>query len=410
MAASTGSTPLYEPTAADDLDGDADTEGSGSADNINENSIFDNEHSASQEKQPLSMKRRIALVGALLLCVFTVFAFAFLLPCHKPKCQKVPLCPGKGDPSSVNWTDNFSGITPGVISLVDVTGYGRPDILVEFDIVEKESKNSSFLNRLCKSKNCHGGGVLAIDGSCGNSLWVFSQNSSFGLLACEKVVERTDISNKHCLLVEEKVKLVLFNAGNGTTKWQSESPSSRKISSFKFVNDVDGDGVRDIVFVNEQKDIGKKGGINLLSGKTGQIIGGSLPLPESHSGSNILAIHAPSSAQQFVIAGSVSEVNNMTSLWAISVHDLSEKVRNPGKEIPGQPWGTHQPDPATGFISILKDSLILVQPLLADLDADGVKDVIFLIKENGISLLAMNGNDLAVMWKMVVPSAVSIHK
>ena len=118
---SSSSRPLVGMNAAtaDDLEGDADTEGSGSSDN--ERSLDGEESTGSTEKQPLSMKRRIALVGALLLCVFTIFAFAFLLPCHKPKCQKNPGCPGKGDLVSVNWTERFGGITPMLISLVDVT-------------------------------------------------------------------------------------------------------------------------------------------------------------------------------------------------------------------------------------------------------------------------------------------------
>lgn len=400
---------LNERTAGD-LEGDADTEGSGSPDTNDETSLFDSQHSGSPEKEPLSMKRRIALVGALLLCVFTVFAFAFLLPCHRPRCQKVPICPGKGDLTSVNWTANFSGVVPGIISLVDMTGFGVPDILVEFEIEESEVKNSSFLKQICKGKNCHGGGVLAIDGACGVRLWVFSRNSSFGLLACEGIIEKTDVHVEHCLLLEEKVKLVLFNVGNGTIKWQSELPTRREISAFKYVSDVDGDGVRDIVFVNEEKSKTKKGNINMLSGKTGKVIGDSVPLPENHSSSNVLALHSLSSKEQFLILGSLSVTENSTSLWAISLDDLLKKVKNPTEKFSGVPWGKQQPDTATGFISILKDSLILVQPLLADLNSDGVEDVVFLIEENGISLLAMNGDDLSVMWKMIVPMAVSIHK
>lgn len=410
MATSTGSRSLMGMNAStvDDPEADADTEGS----TDNEKSLFDdNEQSTtSAEKEPLSMKRRIGLVGALLLCVFTIFAFALLLPCHKPKCQKIPGCPGKGDLASVNWTDKFSGITPVMISLVDVTGDGRPDILVEFDIEVKESANSSFLRQFCKSADCRGGGLLAIHGSCGDSLWVFSRNSSLGFLACESATDSTDTNNnKHCLLVEEKTNFVLLNSENGTTKWQS--PSNSKVDSFKFVNDVDGDGERDIVFVHERpKNLYSEGDINLISGATGKVLGNYLPLPGGHGSSNILAIHAPSSKQQFVIVGSVSLDKNSTSLWAISVHDLLEKVRQPTKAIPGEPWGKHKPDPLTGFISILKDTLVLIEPLLTDLDGDGIKDVVFVIRENGISLVAVNGNDLAVMWKMVVPSDASIHK
>ena len=413
MATSTGSRPLMEMNAAtaDDPEADADTEGSGSSDN--ENSLLEGEQPTSADKQPLSMKRRIALVGALLLCVFTIFAFAFLLPCHKPKCQKDPGCPGKGDQAFVNWTDKLGGITPMMISLVDVTGDGRGDILVEFKIEEKESGNSSFLRQLCKSTNCLGAGLMAIHGSCGYSLWDVSWNSSLGFLACERVTDMSGVkSNGHCLLVEEKTNLVLFNSENGTTKWQTYSNS--KVDSFKFVNDIDGDGERDIVFVQEHLKVYEKvyseGSISLVSGATGKILGNSLPLPGSHGGSNVLAVHAPSSKQQFVIVGSTSYKGNSSSLWAISVSDLLEKVRKPTKKIPGQPWGDHTPDSLTGFISVFKDTVILLEPLLTDLDGDGVKDVVFVIKENSLSLLAMNGKDLVVMWRKVVPSDASIHK
>lgn len=413
MATSTGSRPLREMNAAtaDDPEADADTEGSGSSDN--ENSLLEGEQPTSADKQPLSMKRRIALVGALLLCVFTIFAFAFLLPCHKPKCQKDPGCPGKGDQAFVNWTDKLGGITPLMISLVDVIGHGRGDILVEFKIEEEESMNSSFLSQLCKSTNCHGTGLMAIHGSCGYSLWDVSRNSSLGLLACERVTDRSGMNNNgHCLLVEEKTNLVLFNLENGSTKWQT--PANSKVDSFKFVHDIDGDGERDIVFVQEYPKVYEKvyseGSVNLVSGATGKILGNSLPLPGSHGGSNVLAIHAPSSKQQFVIVGSTAPKGNSTSLWAISVSDLLDKVRRPAKKIPGQPWGEHTPDPLTGFISILSDTLVLLEPLLTDLDGDGVKDVVFVIKEDSLSLLAVNGKDLADMWRMVVPLDASIQK
>ena len=398
---------------ADDPEADADTEGSGSSDN--ENSLLEGEQPTSADKQPLSMKRRIALVGALLLCVFTIFTFAFLLPCHKPKCQKDPGCPGKGDQPFVNWTDKLGGITPVMISLVDMTGHGRGDILVEFKIEEEESTNSSFLSQLCKSTNCHGTGLMAIHGSCGYSLWDVSRNSSLGFLACERVTDMSGInSNGRCLLVEERTNLVLFNSENGTTKWQT--PSNSKVDSFKFVNDIDGDGKRDIVFVQEHPKVYEKvyseGSVNLVSGATGKILGNSLPLPGGHGGSNVLAIHTPSNKQQFVIVSSTARKGNSTSLWAISVSDLLEKVRQPAKEIPGQPWGEHTPDPLTGFISILKDTLVLLEPLLTDLDGDGVKDVVFVTNEDSlhVSLLAMSGKDLAVMWRVVVPLDASIHK
>lgn len=97
MGRSTGSSsrPLVGMNAAtaDDLEADADTEGSGSSDH--ENSPDGEESTGSTEKQPLSMKRRIALVGALLLCVFTIFAFAFCCPVINPSVRKLQVALAK---------------------------------------------------------------------------------------------------------------------------------------------------------------------------------------------------------------------------------------------------------------------------------------------------------------------------
>lgn len=408
---STDSRPLMEmdPSTSEEIEGDAVTEGNLSTGDAR--SLFEDskEPPESAEKQPLSLKRRIALVGALLLCVFTIFAFAFLLPCHKPKCQKLPVCPGKGHLTAGNWTHQFGGIIPIVTSLLDVTGDGRPDVIVEFDIEALESTDSSFLSQLCQNKDCRGSGILALHGSCGNSLWVFSRNSSLGLLACEKSTEGIDVkNNQHCVFIEEKTNIVLFNSKNGTTKWKSSLGG--KVSSVKFVNDVDGDGQKDIVLINKLSIGGSEGYINLVSGRLGKVLGNSIPLSGGHDSNSILATHSLPSKQQFVIVCTLSHEKNTTSLWAMSVHDLFEKVTQPTKSIPGEAWGKHIPNPNTGFISVLNDAVILIQPLLTDLDGDGVKDIVFVTKENDTFLLAMNGTDLAIVWKMVVPSDAVIHK
>ena len=402
MATSTGATPLIENSHED-------SEGSENSENITDNSLFENEDQKKSEKTPLSGKRRIALVGALLLCVFTVFAFAFLLPCHKQRCQKVSACPGKGGLKSVNWTAKFGGIVPGVASMVDTSDFRSSDIIVEFGIEEGEAKNSSFLRQICEGRDCRGSGVLAIDPSCGTKLWVFNGNTTLSPLICEGIPGKTDIIDGHCLFVEEKAKLVLLNTSNGTKKWEFESKASQNISAFNYIKDIDGDEVRDVVFVHEQGVDNNGGCLNLLSGKTGKVIGLHLPLPGKQNGSAILEVHSLSNDKQFVIVGSKSAKNNTVSLWAISVHDLLQKVRNTTARIPGMPWGDHWPD-ITGFIPIFKDSVIPLQPLMANLDPDHVKDVVFLVKKDGISLLAMNGHDLDIMWNITVRSAVSIDK
>ena len=402
MATSAGSTPLIE-------DSHEDLEGREPSENITDNSLFENQDQEKSEKTPLSVKRRIALVGALLLCVFTVFAFAFLLPCHKQRCQKVSVCPGKGGLMSVNWTANFGGIVPGLASMVDTSGYQSSDIIVEFGIEEGEARNSSFLRQICEGRDCRGSGVLAIDPSCGTKLWVFNGNTSLSPLICEVVPGKTGTIGGRCLLVEEKAKLVLLNTSNGTKKWEIESKAGQKIAAFNFIKDIDGDEVREVVFVHELGVDNNGGCLNLLSGKTGKAIGQHVPLPGKQNGGAILEVHSLSDDKQFLIVGSTSAKNNTTSLWAISLHDLLQKVRNTTARIPGMPWGSHRPD-ITGFIPIFKDTVIPLPPLLVNLDSDNVKDVVLLVKKDGISLLALNGHDLDILWNVTVQSAVSIDK
>ena len=395
--------------SAEGLEGDADTEGSES-DNEKSSST---EQSESVEKQSLSMKRRVALVGALLLCVFTVFAFALLLPCHKPKCKKTSACPNHENTVSVDWSNNFSGITPIRVSQVHITESGGPDVLLEFRIEEREVKNSSFLTRLChKSNNCHGSGLLAIRGSCGNTLWDLSTNSTFGLLVCEKVDGGRN-HTEHCLLLEQNSEVVLLDSQNGTRKWHSAHLG--KIYSSLFANDVDEDGVRDVVLVHKPYIDSSRplyqGNIklNMISGATGQILGKSLALPENHTTGDVVAILTQAIGQQILIVGSVSQRHN-SSLWAISVHDLLEKVKDSSKTVLSQPWGNHSANPETGFISVMKNIPLLIHPLLADVDCDGVSDILVCIRENGITLLVLNGKNLALVWKTVIPSATVVHK
>lgn len=402
MATSAGSTPLIE-------DSHEDLEGREPSENITGNSLFENQDQEKSEKTPLSVKRRIALVGALLLCVFTVFAFAFLLPCHKQRCQKVSVCPGKGGLMSVNWTANFGGIVPGLASMVDTSGYQSSDIIVEFGIEEGEARNSSFLRQICEGRDCRGSGVLAIDPSCGTKLWVFNGNTSLSPLICEVVPGKTGTIGGRCLLVEEKAKLVLLNTSNGTKKWEIESKAGQKIAAFNFIKDIDGDEVREVVFVHELGVDNNGSCLNLLSGKTGKAIGQHVPLPGKQNGGAILEVHSLSDDKQFLIVGSKSAKNNTTSLWAISLHDLLQKVRNTTARIPGMPWGSHRPD-ITGFIPIFKDTVIPLPPLLVNLDSDNVKDVVLLVKKDGISLLALNGHNLDILWNVTIQSAVSIDK
>lgn len=181
-----------------------------------------------------------------------------------------------------------------MISLVDVIGYGRGDILVEFKIEEEEFVNLFFLSQFCKSINCYGIGFMVIYGLCGYSLWDVSRNFFFGLFVCERVIDRLGINNNgYCLFVEEKINFVFFNLENGSIKWQIFVNS--KVDLFKFVNDIDGDGERDIVFVQEYFKVYEKvyleGSVNLVFGVIGKIFGNLLLLLGSYGGSNVFVIY-----------------------------------------------------------------------------------------------------------------------
>ena len=390
------STESIEVNGSEEL-GDADSEGS----------MTESEDTSVREnsEQSFSVARRLCFVGSLVLCVFTVFVFVFLLPCHEPGCHKTESCPS--ETASADWSVKFTGIMPSLVHLLDVTGDGHLDVLVEATRVGA----AAHLMELCGDFPCLAG-VVALKGDFGGSLWALGRNATLDHLTCGNSDEYK--FKNSCLLRESSSSLLKINPQLGEAIWFSLVEHT--IHAYEFVKDVDGDGVKDIVVLYDPtekhlvKSLIGRGNINIISGRTGDALGKPVPIPNNHNSSSILTVHGSSRQTQFILIGSVSHDGNSASLSAISTADLVTRIRqNKDDKDSGTNWGPYSPDSQTGFITLIDGVFALVKPLIVDINSDGVTDLIMCIKDPGLILLALDGKNLQTLWNMSIPSA-DIHR
>jgi len=344
---------------------------------------------SSSEKPAMSNKRRICLVGSLLLCVFTVFAFAFILPCHHKTCLKETKWP--------NWSKNFTGISPLVLRDFDTNDSSSKRLAVGFT---HQGRGFHILNHTCPG--CHGG-VVAVNGGNGDQVWASGTFGQLTNVLCDLTVKQQEQSS--CIALEDHDKILRIDASSGYQHWTTQRPWS--ITAFRTIKDIDGDGVDEVVVLHNSADSISE--LRVLSGQTGLVIGNSLPvlkrrtLPDLQT-EGFLRIHHLSKSQVLLI-GVKLESQETGTLIAIHIDELATRVHN--QTIKGLTWGHRKPDP-DGFIQLL-DTLILTEPLFADLNNDGVMDIVVCTLDDGLAVQAINGKDTSQLWSRKLTSS-GIHR
>lgn len=372
------------PSSPDSRDADTEASTSDNEENTASNQPF-KELQGYSDKPPMSNKRRICLVGSLLLCVFTVFAFAFILPCHHKTCLKETKWP--------KWSKNFSGIAPIVLRDVPSTASSNRRILVGFS---HSGRGFHILNHTCPG--CHGG-VVALDGGDGEQLWASGVLGQFGNILCDLNVEEDQQS---CIALEDKDKILRIDSNNGSQHWTVKKTGI--IKAFKAIRDIDGDGVGEIVLLYVPRP-GFTSQLCILSGKTGKHIGRSLTVTKSTTSELhhdvFLRLHQVSDSKQLLLVGVKLASQETGTLLVIRIEDLVTRIHN--KTTRGLRWGPNAPN-QYGFIELYKDTLVLTPPLFADLNNDGVKDIVLCSLEAGLIVKAINGKDTSHLWSRKLTS------
>ena len=381
---------------------DADTEQSESE--LHELPGFEKEDSREQESNQtqFSTQRRICLVGSLLLCVFTIFAFAFILPCHHKSCAKDKEC---GHKPLKHWSKNFSGMTPLVLREFDDGKYIQGNLLVGY-------KFPGNRNTSCPGSHCQG--VLSLKGCNGKSLWKSQIDGPLGKVQCMHL-DRARKKNNHfqegsgCFVQEGNDKIVFIDTENGNKKWRAEHLGI--VRSFRTIPDINGDRFQDILLLHASRDpqagsskrenTPGRNTLRVLSGKSGKLMGKSVLLSTFPGGIStehvFLRVHRVSASLHYILIGIKPESANTGTLLAIEVQDLSNRVHNSSMRRRKTPWGSNKPN-EFGFIELFQDTLVLAPPLFADLNKDGIEDVVLCSLDKGITVRALNGKNAVEIW------------
>ncbi|EDO42653.1 predicted protein [Nematostella vectensis] len=381
---------------ADFEDSDTDVE------NTVENTTMIEENEEGKEDNPLSFQRRVCFVGALLLCIFTIFAFAFLIPCHRESCSNRK-CELKN-----TWSVNFTGLVPHLLREIEGVKIGGTDVVLS--VIKRPLFSNGSKTTLSKASF----ELMSLSSCDGKKLWSSKYNGSLSLLVCQNQELQNNILPR-CLVLESPSILHSIDSYTGKPKWADND--MWKVLSFRRIYDVNNDGTRDIVIARNSpvttraKDtegytIQFKGTLSILSGKTGQQIGRSVKIPGHVNGTILLLVQEVFFYKQFVLIGSKDATKKTGSLWAIEVKDLLRHATSSGPKTSGAPWGSFHPDPKTGFIRIL-DNLVMTEPKFSDLNHDGVYDVFLLTTDEtsgDFTVRALNGRNAKQLWQRKLPS------
>ena len=366
--------------------------------------LFREEKDEPPPAEKLSPLRRLALLASLLFCVFVIFAFAFLLPCHGVKCKAN--CKHGNTNNSLpflsEWVNsiNISGIKPAFIKVVGFNHEPLKDIMLGYSAEQ-------FCHGVCS------GGLAAYSGVDGKRLWNLPTNGSVTSMVCRQT--RNKDSQPLCIVSGMKSHLYRVGIDVGNLEWIGVL--SGKIKDFDIVRGLQGDSAGDVVALQSltsgkhRRDLSDQGRerLVLVSGLSGLVIGSAIPLPQNQISSSVLVTtHGLADKTEFVLFESHSANHPTNTLWAISARDLYKKTQNRWNSSSAIKWGTHSPDSATGFIQVVPDSVIPLTPVLQDLNFDGIRDIV-ICKRNAnsksIQVTALDGVNLQVLWQSSLPDS-----
>lgn len=123
------------------------------------------------------------------------------------------------------------------------------------------------------------GGILALDGKTGNTLWIHW--TVYAIFSIDCGLDITNDRINDCIASGEGGMLYAINGQNGFSIWKisneellsSDHPTIFHIYNAKFIPDTDGDGIGDVIATGTiQSDLSRSSRILIISSKKGDIL------------------------------------------------------------------------------------------------------------------------------------------
>ncbi|XP_050086431.1 uncharacterized protein LOC126571715 [Anopheles aquasalis] len=284
---------------------------------------------------------------------------------------------------------------------LDVNGDGAEDVIVGYGIDEQIDDGVRGFIPQCTSRKTGitdlcGGGLLALDGRTGATLWQRWTSFTIFSLQCNGIDINAD-GTSDCVAAGRGGLILALDGRNGRILWElkdySDLESYAEISidlyTINVVSDANGDGIADIVAVHVEETQRAHGGhIKLISGATGAIVR-SIPTPyREEMFVPIQALRKPDgTASLLVLTG------GQNSPGGVYVLQLANLMKYPGES-------------AFEPIVRLDASGFMVPAVLTDLNGDSTEDIV--VSSFNSSVYAFDGANRTQLWSYTIPDSESV--
>ncbi|XP_035736895.1 uncharacterized protein LOC118448149 isoform X1 [Vespa mandarinia] len=233
------------------------------------------------------------------------------------------------------------------------------------------------------------GGILALDGKTGNTLWIHW--TVYGIFSIDCGLDITNDKINDCIASGEDGMLYAINGQNGLSIWKisNEELSSSEdsilfhIYNAKFIPDTDRDGIGDVIVTGTiQSDLSRSSRILIVSAKKGHILY-TINTPNIELFSIPQTIVHPDGENIFVLTAN-NQMQSGALYIASSTNFMHGKLKL--KEL------HHSSGKAA-----------LLPPVLADVTMDGIADIVAFMFDS--TIIAYDGLTFDPIWNYTVPNS-----
>ncbi|KAK4873363.1 hypothetical protein RN001_015392 [Aquatica leii] len=336
------------------------------------------------------------LVGLIVLVIVLVSLFP--LPLDKLKVwivskdEDLKLLPCVDYKVTDVWTVTFPKfISESSVQILDVNQDGVDDVIFGFETGDNDNTIPQEL--YCEmffgvSPPCNGG-VLALNGSNGNTLWKKWLPHSVFSVICTVDINADNMTD--CLVTGKGGIFLVLNARNGSTIWDfvDKSEDQKLFMNIywpNFVPDQDGDNVCDILLSHtSQKGFFRLGHLMLVSGRTGNLL---------------YQASIPANAETYYTPQILERNGNYSILFGSG----SPTVPGNLSMVPLRDLLLGNLTPVTLYQDLYKG--VLSPSILVDITGDDVLDVVCAMFNS--TVVAIDGATFQQIWNYSVPNSQTL--
>ncbi|GLG92305.1 Uncharacterized protein GBIM_00031 [Gryllus bimaculatus] len=287
------------------------------------------------------------------------------------------------------WIQTFPKLTSeSALQVNDVNGDGVLDIIIGYGSGADKPKVPDILCTLYfKGVTPCGGGLLALDGRNGSILWQHWCSHTVYWVDCGADLTKDGVND--CLISGRGGVLEAINGHDGSKIWFLDTSVTAApvgedhgltLNTYagRFVQDLDGDGIQDILAAHTEDNVANDSGhLLVVSGNTGRLLH-QVSTPQGEESFYPPQILVRVDGQQVVVWGT----GGIHSPGGLYVIPLSSIARGHTSQEQALYW-----DKFKGVMS---------PPSLVDVNEDGLEDIV--VATFNSSVLAFDGHSYKMLW------------